>query len=78
MNTHADDSFGNLVSVANPYGFTTTVYTRVNGKLAKFFVGSGDHQEAITEVRMSLGDVRRSRTGRWKNGPVLAVVGSHA
>lgn len=54
MNTHADDSFGNLVPVANPYGFSTTVYTRIDGQLAAFHIGTADHREAISEVRQEM------------------------
>jgi len=70
----ADDCFGNLVDVTNPFGLTTRVYTRIDGRLASFVAGTGDHEQAIRVVRDSLGDVRLSRTGRWKNGPVLAVI----
>lgn len=72
--THADDGFGNLVSIANPYGVTTTVYTRIAGKLASFEAGTPDYEAACLAVRKDLGDVKLSRSGRWKNGPVLAIV----
>lgn len=75
--THADDGFGNLVSMANPYGVKTTVYTRIDGKLASFEAGTPDYDQAVLAVlavRKDLGDVRLSKSGRWKNGPVLAIV----
>jgi hypothetical protein len=74
MNTHADDSFGNLVPVANPYGFSTTVYMRINGKLAQFIAGTRDHVSAIDAVRKSNNDYRLSRSGKWRDGPCLAVI----
>lgn len=73
--TYADNGFGDLVEVRNPFGFTTTVYTRINGVLASFEAGTQDHAQAIAVVRKSLHDVRLS-ADRWKNGPVLAVVPS--
>lgn len=73
--THADDGYGNLVSIANPFGFKTTVYTRCDGKLARFECGTSDHEAAILAVRKDLGDVCLSKSGRWKSGvPVLAIV----
>lgn len=50
----ADDGFGNLVSIKNPYGYTTRVYARVNGEVAEFHVGTADHCEAISEVRREM------------------------
>lgn len=50
----ADDGYGNLVSIKNPFGATTNVYARVGGTLATFHVGTADHREAITEVRREL------------------------
>ena len=47
MSTHADNGFGDLVSVANPYGFTTTVYTKDGGELAQFTADTPDHVLAI-------------------------------
>ena len=52
----------------------TTVYTRINGKLAAFQADTADHRLAIRAVRESLGDVPLSVQGRWKNGPVLALI----
>jgi len=52
----------------------TTVYTRINGKLAVFQAGTHDHALAIRRVRKELGDVALSMQGRWKNGPVLALI----
>jgi hypothetical protein len=73
----ADDGFGNLVSVHNPYGVTTPVFARVNGKLARFDAGTPDFLIAIGAVRNELvdnhGDMRLGRD-RWKNGPVLALI----
>jgi hypothetical protein len=73
----ADDGFGNLVSVHNPYGVTTPVFARVNGKLARFDAGTPDFMVAIGAVRNELvaiyGDMRLGRD-RWKNGPVLALI----
>ena len=74
MSTYADDGYGNLVPVANPYGKTTTVYQRINGKLAGFVCGTGDHALAISALRASNGDIRLSKFGRWSGGPVLAVI----
>lgn len=78
MTARADDGFGNLVPVANPYGHTTNVYMRINGKLAQFVAGTKDHAAAIDAVRKSNNDHRLSRTGRWRDGPCLAVVNSEA
>lgn len=72
--TYADNGFGELVSTSNPYGFTTAVYMRDNGKLAKYEIGTADHAIAIQAVRDSNNDHRLSRFGRWRNGPVLAVI----
>ncbi len=73
----ADDGFGNLVSVHNPYGTTFTVFARVNGQLARFDAGTPDFLTAIGAVRNELvdkyGDVRLGRD-RWKSGPVLALI----
>lgn len=74
--TYADDGFGNMVDVENPHGVETRVYTKIGGKIASFDVGTPDYVQAIRVVRQSLGDVALSRTGRWKNGPVFAVVRS--
>lgn len=74
MTTYADDGFGNLRDIKNPYDKTTSVCTRIDGKLATFECGTGDHEQAIRVVRESLGDVALSRQGRWKNGPVLALI----
>ena len=52
----------------------TTVYTRINGKLAVFHAETTNHGAAIGAVRKELGDVALSRQGRWKNGPVLALI----
>lgn len=70
---YADDGFGNMVDVLNPFGFTTRVYMRIDGKLASFDAGTRDHAQAIAVVRKSLGDVRLS-ADRWTNGPVFAIV----
>lgn len=73
----ADDGFGNLVSAANPFGTTTSVFARIGGRVATFDVGTGDHEQAIDVVRNELvrayGDQRLSKS-RWKLGPVLALV----
>lgn len=74
MRTHADDGFGNLVPVANPYGKTTRVYQRIGGKLAMFEAGTADHVAAIDAVRRGNNDIRLSRSGRWSGGPALAVI----
>lgn len=74
MTRYADNGFGDLVPTHNPYEKLTRVYTKIEGKMAQFDVGTGDHQVAIGEVRRTLGDVRLSRNGRWRNGPVLAVI----
>jgi hypothetical protein len=81
MSALADDSFGNLVNIHNPYGTKTAVFARINGKLARFDAGTPDYMTAIGAVRNTLvdeyGDVRLSKT-RWKNGPVLVLIQSGA
>lgn len=62
----ADNGYGDLVSTTNPYGETTTVYSRAAGKLCKFIADTGDHQEAISLVRDHLG--LRNKT------PVFALI----
>lgn len=74
---YADDGFGNMVNVANPFGHFTRVYMRLDGKLAVFDVGTQDRATAALEVHRTVGDVRLSGT-RWKLGPALSVVGAGA
>ena len=77
MSKFADDGFGNLVRVDNPYGEYMQIFVKLNGKLARFDVGTTDHVIAIDAVRKdmvaSYGDMHLSRA-RWKNGPVLALL----
>lgn len=70
---YADNGFGELVNIANPYGKTTTVYSREGGKLAEFTVDSGNHETSISEVRKALGHTALGR-GRWNGPPVLALI----
>lgn len=73
--TRADDGFGNLVPINNPYGAFTKVYMRFDGKLAMYEVGTADHAAAIDMVRKTNNDhCLSSRRGRWRDGPCLAVV----
>lgn len=69
----ADNGFGELVNTANPYGKTTTVYTREDGVLAQFTADTPDHVIAIAMVRKALGHSALGR-GRWSGPPVLALI----
>jgi hypothetical protein len=69
----ADNGFGELVSVANPYGVTTTVYAKDGGKLAQFTADTPDHALAISMVRKALGHMALGR-GKWDAPPVLALI----
>lgn len=55
----------------------TTVYCRLNGKLAAYIVETSDYDMAIRTIRgeliaSSLDHILPS--GRWKCGPVLALI----
>lgn len=70
---YADNGFGELVNTENPYGKTTTVYTKDGGQLAEFTADTPDHQAAISVVRQALGHTALGR-GRWNAPPVLALI----
>jgi hypothetical protein len=78
MSRLADDGFGSLVSVHNPYGETTAVFARVNGKLARFDAGTPNYLTAIGAVINELcekhGDIRLSASRMKNGGPVLALI----
>jgi hypothetical protein len=73
----ADDGFGNLVRVSNPYGQLTTVFARIDGRVCQFEAGTPDYVAAIDATRKQLvknyGD-HMLRKGKWKCGPVLALI----
>lgn len=71
--TLADNGFGDLVNVTNPYGITTTVYAKENGQIAQFTVDTPDHVLAIAMVRKALWHMALGR-GRWDAQPVLALI----
>lgn len=75
MSAYADNGFGEMVSTANPYGLTTRVYIRHEGKLAMFVVATGDHEVAAKEVCLHLGWDANMRFGRYiRPSPVLALL----
>ena len=76
MARYADDSFGNMVNVLEPYGRTTRVYCRIDGSLSQFDIGTADHEKAIEAVRHHLGHHKLNRYGRWNGSPVLAIIDS--
>lgn len=51
MIKYADDGFGNLVSLKNPYGFKTIVRQRAGDQVAHYAVETGDISDAINTVR---------------------------
>ncbi len=51
MIKYADDGFGNLVSLKNPYGAKTIVRQRAGEQVAHYAVETGDINEAISTVR---------------------------
>lgn len=75
---YADNGFGELVPVNSPFGITTRVYMRLGGKLAQFEASTPSHVDAIDAVRRANNDHRLNRYGRWRDGPVLAVIGRAA
>jgi hypothetical protein len=75
MTGYADNGFGELVEIANPYGHTTRVYVRHEGALAMFVVEAKDHVVASTTVCEHLGYETVMRFGRYRRpSPVLAVI----
>lgn len=70
---YADNGFGDLVNVQNPYGRTTTVYAKEGGALAQFTADTPDHGLAISMVRQALGHMALGR-GKWDAPPVLALI----
>lgn len=74
MSAYADNGFGELVSIANPYGKTTTVFLRGDDGLMRFDAGTESHEQAINLVREHFSHARINRQGRWSGGPVLALI----
>lgn len=74
---YADDGFGNLVSIEDPYAGqpkTVKLFARLDGELATFESDASDHESAIYAARQALGHRWDSRKGRYREGPVLALI----
>ena len=63
---YADDGYGNLVSIDNPYGRTTKVYAKVGNELRAYEVSTPDFLHAINTVREEIGNCHK--------GAVMAVL----
>ena len=67
MSALADDGFGNLISTAPQPEGVTWVFAKLNGRLARWRVGTPDHRVAIDALRAEL---------RHDIKPVLALIES--